>query len=45
MMGPRCHGAEDEEELRAFTAGDPAVVSGTAEIEIGKLLGGFVGPG
>src|SRR3954449_4399856 len=36
--------AEDEEEVRAFAAGDPAVVSGTAEIEIGKMLAGFVRP-
>jgi uncharacterized protein len=35
---------EDEEELRAFTERDPVVVSGTAEIEIGKMLAGFVRP-
>jgi uncharacterized protein YciI len=34
--------AEDEEELRAFAAGDPVVTSGTASIEIGKLIAGFV---
>jgi uncharacterized protein len=34
--------AEDEDELRAFAAGDPAVTSGTATIEIGKMLAGFV---
>lgn len=34
--------AEDEDELRAFAAGDPAVTSGTAKIVIGKLLTGFV---
>jgi uncharacterized protein len=34
--------AEDEDELRAFAAGDPAVTSGTAKIEMGKLLAGFV---
>jgi uncharacterized protein YciI len=34
--------ADDEEELRAFAAGDPAVTSGTGEIQIGKLLQGFV---
>jgi hypothetical protein len=28
--------------LRAFAAGDPAVTSGTAKIEMGKLLAGFV---
>jgi uncharacterized protein YciI len=36
--------AEDEDELRAFAAGDPAVTTGTAQIEIGKLLAGFVRP-
>ena len=35
---------EDEDELRAFAAGDPAVTTGTARIEIGKLLVGFVRP-
>jgi uncharacterized protein YciI len=34
--------AEDEEELRAFAARDPAVVTGTARIEVGKMLAGFV---
>jgi hypothetical protein len=33
--------AEDEDELRAFAAGDPAVTTGTAQIEIGKMLGGL----
>ena len=36
--------AEDEDELRAFAAGDPVVTTGTAEVEIGKMLGGFVRP-
>lgn len=36
--------AEDEDALRAFAARDPAVTSGTADIEIGKMLGGFVRP-
>jgi uncharacterized protein len=36
--------AEDEDELRAVAAADPVVVSGTAEIEIGKMLAGFVRP-
>jgi uncharacterized protein len=35
---------EDEETLRAFAAGDPAVTSGTAALEMGKLLTGFVRP-
>jgi uncharacterized protein len=34
--------ADDEDELRAFAAGDPAVVSGTAALELGKMLAGFV---
>ena len=34
----------DEDELRAFAAGDPAVTSGTARLEIGELLAGFVRP-
>ena len=37
--------AEDEEELRTFAAGDPVVTTGTAEIELGKMLSGFVRPG
>lgn len=36
--------AEDEEELRAFAAGDPVVTTGTAKIELGKMLAGFVRP-
>jgi uncharacterized protein YciI len=36
--------AEDEDELRAFAAGDPAITTGTADIEIGKMLAGFVRP-
>jgi uncharacterized protein YciI len=34
--------AEDEDELRAFAAGDPAVTTETATIEVGKMLSGFV---
>jgi uncharacterized protein YciI len=37
--------AEDEDELRAFAAGDPAVTTGTASIEIGKMLAGHVRSG
>jgi hypothetical protein len=33
-----------EEELRAFAARDPAVTTGTAEMEIGTMLAGFVRP-
>ncbi len=36
--------ADDEDELRAFAAGDPAVTTGTAQLEIGRLLAGFVRP-
>ena len=36
--------AEDEDELRSFAAADPAVTAGTAALEFGKLLGGFVRP-
>jgi uncharacterized protein len=36
---------DDEDELRAFAASDPAVTTGTATIEIGKMLAGFVRPG
>lgn len=36
--------AEDADALRAFAAGDPAVTSGTARIEVGELLAGFVRP-
>jgi uncharacterized protein len=35
---------DDESELRAHAAQDPAVTSGTAEIEIGRMLAGFVRP-
>lgn len=36
--------ADDEDELRAFAAGDPAVISGTADVEVGRMLAGFVRP-
>jgi uncharacterized protein len=36
--------ADDEDELRAFAGGDPAVTSGTATLELGKMLAGFVRP-
>ncbi len=35
---------EDEDELRAIAAGDPVVTTGTAEIELGKMLAGFIRP-
>ena len=37
--------AEDEEEIRAFAAGDPVVTTGIGRIELGRMLGGFVRPG
>ena len=36
--------AEDEAELRAHAAEDPAVTTGTASMGIGTLLTGFVRP-
>ncbi len=36
--------ADDEDELRAFAAQDPVVTTGTGELEIGKMLGGFLRP-
>jgi len=36
--------ADDEDELRAFAAGDPVVTTETARIELGKMLAGFVRP-
>jgi uncharacterized protein YciI len=35
-------GDEEEDELRAFAQTDPAVTSGTAQVEIGKMLAAFV---
>jgi len=37
--------ADDEEEIRAFAGGDRVVTSGTADVEVGKLLAGYVRPG
>jgi len=36
--------ADDEDQLRAFASDDPVVTSGTAEIEVGTMLAGFVRP-
>jgi len=36
--------SDDEDELRAFAEGDPVVTTGTATIEVGKMLAGFVRP-
>jgi uncharacterized protein len=35
---------DDEQALRDFAARDPVVTTGTASIELGKLLQGFVRP-
>lgn len=34
--------ADDEAEVRSHASQDPAVTSGTAELEVGQLLTGFV---
>jgi len=34
--------SDDEDESRSFAARDPVVTSGTASIELGKMLRGFV---
>jgi uncharacterized protein YciI len=36
--------ADNEEELRAFAASDPVVTTGTARIELGRMLAGLVRP-
>src|SRR5207253_8885523 len=36
--------AEYEGELRAFAAQDPVVTTGTAHVEIGKMLAGLIRP-
>lgn len=33
---------DDEDEVRRFAASDPVVTTGTASIEVGKMLRGFV---
>lgn len=35
---------DHEDELRALAANDPVVTTGTARIEVGKMLTGFVRP-
>ena len=35
---------DDEDELRAFAAGDPVVTTGTAAMEVGRMPQGFVRP-
>ena len=36
--------SDNEDELRDFAARDPVVTTGTASIELGKMLEGFVRP-
>ena len=36
--------SDDEDELRDFAARDPVVTTGTASLELGKMLQGFVRP-
>jgi uncharacterized protein YciI len=36
--------ADDEDELRAFAGGDPVVTTGTATMEVGRMLAGFIRP-
>ena len=36
--------ADDEEQLRAFAAGDPFAVTMTGTIEVGKLVTGYIRP-
>ena len=36
--------ADEEDDVRAFAARDPVVVTGTADMEVGKMLAGFVRP-
>jgi uncharacterized protein len=35
---------DEEDALRTFAANDPAVTTGTARIEVAKMLAGFVRP-
>jgi uncharacterized protein YciI len=36
--------ADDEDALRAHAAEDPAITTGTAQVELGRMLTGFVRP-
>lgn len=42
--GPGVVEAADEDELGRFAARDPVVTTGTADIEMGKVLAGSVRP-
>ena len=35
---------DEEESLRGIAAGDPVMTTGTARVEFGKMLAGFVRP-
>ena len=35
---------DDEDEVRGHAESDPAVTTGTAEVEVGAMLAGFVRP-
>jgi uncharacterized protein len=35
---------DDDAQMRAFAAADPAVTTGTATLELGTMLDGFVRP-
>ena len=36
--------ADDEDEIRRFASGDPVVTTGTADIEVGRMIAGFTRP-
>jgi len=36
--------ADDEDEVRQFASGDPVVTTGTADIEVGRMIAGFTRP-
>ena len=36
--------ADDEDEIRQFASGDPVVTTGTADIEVGRMIAGFTRP-
>ena len=36
--------ADDEDEIRRFASGDPVVTTGTADIEVGRMVAGFTRP-
>ena len=34
--------ADDEDEIRQFASGDPVMTTSTVEVEMGRMLAGFV---